>query len=718
MKRHLSLLAALFLAASSILRADEGMWMLPLLQKMNAQAMADLGCRLTAEQIYSINNSSLKDAIVHFGGGCTAEMISGEGLLVTNHHCGYSGIQSLSTPEHNYLEDGYWAMTRDKELPVPGLSVTFLGSMTDVTDILGKLREQVLKDNRKSDDAEAIADEAVASLKRSLIEQAKADNPGSDAVITSFYNENVHYLIVSKTYRDVRFVGAPPASLGKFGGETDNWEWPRHTCDFSMFRVYAGADNQPSAYSPDNVPYVPARSLRISLKGVQDGDFAMIMGYPGRTQRFQTADQLESMMYQYGVAVKARTVRQSEMLKGMEKDPAIRLKYANKYASSSNAWKKWQGEQLAFDKLKVIEREREKEAQFRAWASSDRKRAKKYGAALDKVSEAVGAQRQPRYEMYVLSESVARIAAIDVFFEFAETVSEALAESDDTSAVRQLALDKASALFKDYDVQTEKDIAVAMLGFLREYGSRESWIDEIGDFGNMDFSAYVERFFEESAFASPENLEAARTRSLRDLMSDPAAILAIAVYERLEKYSGDCVGTRQLLEEGSKEFAAGLLEWKKDEPSYPDANSTMRLTYGTVKSYSPRDGVLYRHYTTLNGVMEKEDPDNYEFRVPSGLKALHEARDYGQYADADGELHTCFLTNCDITGGNSGSPVLNADGELIGLAFDGNWESMSSDVMFEPELQRCICVDIRYVLFIMDKFGGAGHLLDEMNISR
>lgn len=681
--------------------ADEGMWLLPMLGRMNAGAMEDLGCRLTPEQIYSINNSSLKDAIVHFGGGCTGEIISDEGLLVTNHHCGYSSIQGLSSPEHNYLEDGYWAMTREKELPVPGLRVTFLHSMRDVTDILSKA----------GDDGER------QRLRTELIESAQSDVPGSRAAITGFYNDNVQYLIISKTYTDVRFVGAPPVSLGKFGGETDNWEWPRHTCDFSMFRVYAGKDNQPAEYSPENVPFIPERSLKISLRGVHEGDFAMIMGYPGRTQRFQTADQLESMMNMYGIAVKARTVRQNEMRKGMESDPAIRLKYANKYASSSNAWKKWQGEQLAFDKLKVIERERQKEADFSKWVNADRKRRQKYGEALSKVSEAIAMQRQPYYDLYLLSESVLNIGALDIFMEYSSALSDALEAGRDTVSAMGVAYEVAEAMFKDYDVETERGIAKAMLEFYRENSDPSGYFEEIGGFADMDFDAYVDELFS-SSFASPENLAASRGKTLKELFSEPVAVLALAAYERMRILQEPVLQSRSLLAEGTKAFAAGLLEWKEGEPSYPDANSTMRLTYGSVKSYSPKDGVLYRHYTTLKGVIEKEDPDNYEFRVPAGIKKLYGDKDYGQYADENGELPTCFLTNCDITGGNSGSPVLNAYGELTGLAFDGNWESMSSDVMFEPDLQRCICVDIRYVLFVMDKFGGAGHLLKEMDIVR
>ena len=610
-----SFAAALMVGFSAM--ADEGMWMLPLLQKLNADAMKDLGCRLTPDQIYSVNHSSLKDAIVIFGGGCTGEMISDKGLLVTNHHCGYSSIQQLSSDEHNYLEDGFWAMNSNEEIPAPGLTVTFLVNMSDVTEAIEG----------------AESDEERKAIKEALVKAAEEQNPNCEAEVTSFYNNNVHYVIVYKIFRDIRFVGAPPASIGKFGGETDNWMWPRHTGDFSMFRVYAGKDNEPAEYSEDNVPYTPKQSLKISLKGINEGDYTMIMGYPGRTQRYQTEAQLNHMMALNDIAIEARTLRQDIMWKWMEKDPSIRLKYANKYASSANGWKKWIGEKKAFKDLNIIEKEHDKEARFQKWVDKNKKRSELYGTAI------------------------ADIAA---------------------------------------GIKTNEQV----------------------DFATLDIDKYVDELFRTTVLTSYEKAaEAIGKDGIAAIRHDPVNKLSSSIVNVFVKLRGEqSQEAKDNIKAASKAYTAGLMEWSKGKAMYPDANFTMRLTYGTVKSYSPKDALNYRYYSTIYGVMEKEDPDNYEFIVPEKLKQLYVKRNYGQYAMADGNLPCCFLTTNDITGGNSGSPVLNANGELIGLAFDGNWESMSSDVMFEPDLQRCICVDIRYVLFLVDKFGGAGYLTKEMNI--
>ena len=706
MKKIICSIAAAMLIATGAM-ADEGMWLLPLLQKLNAGAIKDLGCRLTPEQIYSVNHTSLKDAIVSLG-GCTAEMISDQGLMVTNHHCGYGTIQRLSSDEHNYLEDGYWAMTRDQELPAPGMTATYLISMTDVTDQIEKAKDP-------------------AAVREALQKAAQEANPKCRVQITSFYNENVWYLIVYKTYTDVRFVGAPPASVGKFGGETDNWMWPRHTGDFSMFRVYAGPDNEPAAYSPSNKPYVPAQSLKISLRGVKEGDYTMIMGYPGSTQRFQTEAQLKAMLARQAVSIDARTLRQDIMWKWMEKDPSIRLKYANKYAGSANGWKKWQGERLAFKNLGIIEKEQQKEADFMKWVGKNKKRQEKYGDALEKIKKGVEANTTA-LDMQLIGETVANIELLGFASGVQNGVAMAIRNGQDSASALKTAIASQARRYQDYYEPLDREEAAALLKYYREKAKPEYYLDALsGDFANLDIDKYVNNLYDNSIFTSPEKLEAAvAEKGFSAVKSDPVNQLMNALLMTYAKMGlGGGMGGRRPtggnpgandMREGSKAFTAGLLEWQKGKATYPDANSTMRLTYGTVLPYSPKDAIMYNYYSTLKGVMEKEDPNNYEFKVPAKLKALYEAKDYGQYAMADGNLPVNFLTNNDITGGNSGSPVLDADGCLIGLAFDGNWESMSSDVMFEPDLQRCICVDIRYVLFLMDKLGGAGHLLSEMNI--
>lgn len=707
---------ATMLAIGSMAIADEGMWMLPLLQKMNIKTMKTMGCKLSAEDIYSINHSSLKDAIVQFGGGCTGEVISNEGLLVTNHHCGYSSIQRLSTPEHNYLENGFWAMNRSEEIPAPGLTVTFLESMNDVTAILQKAYDASYE--LTQDDA--AAEKARAKAAEDLKKEAEEHNPNCRAIIENFYNTNVQYLIIYKTYKDVRFVGAPPASVGKFGGETDNWMWPRHTGDFSMFRIYAGADNEPAEYSADNVPFRPKKSLKISLKGVKENDFSFIMGYPGSTQRFQTAAQLKAMIDNRMVSVGARTARQEVMWEGMESDPTIRLQYANKYAGSANGWKKWQGEQLAFEKLNIIGRQEQKEKDFMAWVNADEERTKKYGEALEDLERISKSAAKPTDELTLLIECIYNIGTNDVYGRFMRGFNQASRKNpNDTLGNINAGIKAAKAAFKDFNVPLEKKMAVRMLNYYREHADTSAYLKGIGDFATMNFDEYVNNLFENSYFACPEKLDTFKDNpDLNILQTDPAAVLYSEFFNLYMGKAQYANLDRETKAKASKAFTAGLLEWEAGKPSYPDANFTMRLTYGKVGGYSPKNGVWYNHYTTLDGVMEKEDPSNYEFIVPARLKELWKAKDYGVYADAAGNLPTCFLTNNDITGGNSGSPVLNAKGELIGLAFDGNWESMSSDVMFEPDLQRCICVDIRYVLFMMDKFGGASWLLSELNIVR
>lgn len=719
MKKILTIAAALAIAFMPA-KADEGMWMLPLLEKMNIATMQELGCRLSADQIYSINHSSLKDAIVQFGGGCTGEIVSDEGLLLTNHHCGYASIQKLSTVDHDYLTDGYWAMNRGEELPVEGLTVTFMESMTDVTDQIRKTENKVRKEFRDSSCLDDRLEEAVKTAISDMISKAEEENPYCTATVMPFYDTNVWYLIVYREFKDIRFVGAPPSSIGKFGADTDNWMWPRHTGDFSIFRVYADKDNNPAEYSEDNVPYSPKKHLRISIGGIQEGDYTMIMGYPGKTTRFQTSPELELQLKLNDIRIAARTIRQDILMEDMLSDPAIRIKYASKYASSSNGWKKWQGMKIAFDKLDVTGRAEQEEKEFGSWVAEKKKRTEKYGNALETIRKGVEEGTAPNVRYAIATESIYRIELQQMAARMNSLFNTTLGKDSagDTLEALKDAYAQLLPVYKDYSASTDKKVAAAMIGYYRDNTSGETAPDSLSAyFMNMDIAGYVDTLFAASVFVSPEKLlSAIEEKGLDAIKNDPATRLAQKVNKIIIAQYPGLMNSDKTLAEGRKAYTAGLLEWHKGEPSYPDANFTMRLTYGTVGGYSPKDAVIYRYYTTLDGVMEKEDPDNWEFVVPARLKELYEARDFGPYAMPDGKMPVAFLSNNDITGGNSGSPVLNADGDLLGLAFDGNWESMSSDVMFEPDLQRCINVDIRYVLFIIDKFGGAGWLLDEMDI--
>ena len=589
MKKIICSIAAALLIPTGA-KADEGMLLQPLIQKLNAGAIKDLGCRLTPEQIYSVNHSSLKDAIVSLG-GCTAEMISDQGLMVTNHHCGYGTIQRLSSDEHNYLEDGYWAMTRDQELPAPGMTATYLISMTDVTDQIEKAKDP-------------------AAVREAITKAAQDANPKCRVQLTSFYNENVWYLIVYKTYTDVRFVGAPPASVGKFGGETDNWMWPRHTGDFSMFRVYAGPDNEPAAYSPSNKPYVPTQSLKISLRGVKEGDYSMIMGYPGSTQRFQTEAQLKSMLDRQAVSIDARTLRQDIMWKWMEKDPSIRLKYASKYAGSANGWKKWQGERLAFKNLGIIEKEQQKEADFMKWVGKNKKRQEKYGDALEKIKNGVEANTTA-LDMQLIGETVANIELLGFSSGVQNSMAMAIRNGQDSASALKTAIAAQERRYQDYYEPLDREEAAALLKYYREKAKPEFYLTALpGDFATLDIDKYVNDLYDNSIFTCPDKLKAAvAEKGFNAVKSDPVNQLMNSLLMTYAKVGmGGAVGGRRPagmnpgandIREGSKAFTAGLLEWQKGKATYPDANSTMRLTYGSVLPYSPKDAVMYNYYTTL-----------------------------------------------------------------------------------------------------------------------
>ena len=693
------------------LRADEGMWMLPLIQKLNIKKMSETGFKLSASDIYNINNSSLKDAVLHFGGGCTAEIISKEGLVLTNHHCGYGSIQKLSTVDHDYLQNGYWAMNHDEELPAKGLTVTFLDRFEDVT-------KEVIDATADAADPKA-REEALRTISDQLTTKAIGTNKYLKGRVVSFFGDNQYYMVITKTYNDIRFVGAPPSSIGKFGADTDNWVWPRHTGDFSMFRIYADKDNNPADFSKDNVPFKPKKFLTISLKGVNQNDPAMVIGYPGRTNRFMTSYEVkETSEITNAITILVRGVRQNILMTDMVSDPKIRLQYSNKYAGSSNFWKKAIGMNETFEKLKVLERRAAEEKIFTDWVSADQARVQKYGKALDDVKSAIDGRAKLQVILKYYTEALNSIELITAATRFSPKPE---CYGREQRGGRPGPVITPADFYKDYNPATDKKVAKAMITLFREKveatGLPEFYKTIDADFqGNID--AFVESLFAKSVFVSEEKLKTALAGDKKVLENDPALLASKSISAATIKYNKELEKYRSLYAQGQKLYVAGTLEMKSGQAIYPDANSTMRMTYGKVLSYSPKDGVIFDYVTTLDGVMQKEDPKNWEFVVPAKLKELYNAKDFGQYAMKDGKMPVAFLTNNDITGGNSGSPVMNRKGELIGTAFDGNWESMSSDIIFEPLLQRCINVDIRYTLFIMDKFGGAGYLLNEMKISR
>ena len=695
MKKLFLLFAAACVTFSAA--ADEGMWMLPYLQKMNAKDMKARGCKLSAEEIYSMNNSSLKDAIVIFGGGCTGEIVSPDGLLFTNHHCGYGSIQALSSVEHDYLKNGFWAMSRAEEIPAPGLKVRFIRKIVDVTsDVLGAVPDIAGGEER----SRLVAEHAEAVKNR-----FEAENPGMEISVKPFFGGNQFFAFVIEVFSDVRLVGTPPTSIGKFGGDTDNWMWPRHTGDFSIFRVYAGPDNKPADYAPENRPYKAEKFLKVSLNGYDEADFAMIMGFPGSTQRYMTSYEIDRMLeVENPQRIFIRGERQAILKEDMAASDKVRIQYASKYAQSSNYWKNSIGMSRGIKRLDVKGRKQEQEAAFRTLAAKNTLPTEGYVDALDKIRESVEETLPSYASLQYLQEAFLRAVEI-------------LTPARYSGSLKGAELEKAlKGFYKDYNMPTDRRVAKRMFRIVKENCKElPSVFAEVIDkrFGG-DTDAYVDYLYDNSVFADEQRALAA-VASGRELKEDPAAVLSESIVGKMRELSKAQKEGRQKYADGHRLYIAGLMRMQPKKAWASDANFTIRLTYGRILPYNPADGIRYNYYTTLKGVMEKENPENpTEFTVPAKLKELYAAKDFGRYANAKGELPTCFLADCDITGGNSGSPVLNAKGSLIGLAFDGNWEAMSGDVAFEPELQRTIAVDVRYVLFVIDKFAGAGWLLDEL----
>ncbi len=714
MKKLLSIAFILLLGFAPKIKADEGMWILPLIQKLNMETMQKMGLKLTAEEIYSVNNSSMKDAIVIFDGGCTGEMISDEGLLLTNHHCGYGQIQELSSLENNYLDNGFWAATKEEELPAPGLSVTFLRNMEDVT-------EQVLSEVTADMD-EAERQKSIQEISDKLIKEATKENDYK-VQVKEYFEGNQYFLLEYEIFTDVRFVGAPPSSIGKFGYDTDNWMWPRHTGDFSLFRVYADAEGKPADYSPDNKPYQPKYHLPISIKGYELNDFAMTLGYPGSTERYLTSWGIEERMQSFNqTLITVRGVKQNIWAESMANSKKVRLQYASKFSRSSNYWKNSIGMNRGLENLNVLDQKRTLETEFANWVKANETNRKKYKDVLSSLEDGY-AKRAESYRAFVyLRESFLSGTEIYMFASYATELENALESKDNSkieNAIKNLT-EAAEDFYKDYDASTDQKVLAAMVNLYKsEVDSK--YYPEIYKIIQSKFKGDADKYaaylFSKSIFVNAESLKAFLSNpKLKKLQKDPAFAGAQDIFELVKELRDQNSESAQQIDKGNRLFMAGLMEMHPEKVFYPDANFTMRLSYGSVGDYVPRDAVIYKHYTTLQGVMEKEDPHDRDFEVPEKLKELYQNKDYGRYADKDGRLYVNFTTNNDITGGNSGSPVINGDGELIGLAFDGNWEAMSGDIAFENELQKCINVDIRYVLFIIDKYAGAQHLINEMTI--
>lgn len=690
--------------------ADEGMW-LPLLLADKQADMQKNGMKITAEDIYSANHSSLKDAVVLFGRGCTGEFVSKEGLLLTNHHCGYGSIVSLSTVESDYLTNGFWASDKQSELPCKGMTVTSLVYMEDVT----KQVLQGINDKMTEAEREKIINENIEKVK------AKATKGTHyQAVIKPFYYGNQYFMYVNEVFKDIRLVGAPPSNIGKFGGDTDNWMWPRHTGDFSMFRVYASKDNKPADYSPDNVPYTPKKHLKINLKGVNEGDFTFVFGYPGTTKQFLISDAVDFVQnVEDPIKIKLRTIRLDVYNRAMNQSPAQRLRYASKVASVANGWKKWQGEVRGLKRLNAIEKKIEFENKYAAWAKGN----ETYEGVLPAMKK-VYEKKKAAETMYVY-------------------LSEAIFASDLMVNARKL-LELIPEEGKEVDEKLSKAMADAIYAQLEDYYAndyenhrkvdKEIFVKTMSTFytdcvGSLiaeekfdrDVEAYFENVYESSFLSNPDAAKKLlgnfKTKNLKKISQDAAVRLLVPYWNLYNDTMRDNLNSCLTeLDSLYRVYVAGIMEMETNKEFYPDANLTLRVAYGNVKSYEPKDGVVYKPYSTIEGIMEKENPDVYDYVVVDKLKELYNNKDYGQYANEKGEMPVAFIASNHTTGGNSGSPVLDANGNLIGINFDRNWEGTMSDIMYDPTQCRNISLDIRYCLFIIDKLAGAKHLIDEMTI--
>ena len=698
------------LLTSAMAFAGEGMW-IPMLLQYNEKEMQEMGMRITADDIYSINHSSLKDAIVLFGGGCTGEIVSDYGLLLTNHHCGYDWIQKHSSVEHDYLTDGFWAMDRSQELPCPGLTVTILREMRDVTDqVLYHVTEEMTEEKRQ-----ATIDQAIKDI---IAEVEKTTN--YKVSIKPFFLGNEYYLLLNEVFRDVRLVGCPPSNIGKFGGDTDNWVWPRHTGDFSVFRVYADKDGHPANYSADNVPYKPAQHLQISLKGADEGDFAFVFGYPARTSEYLPAvavDQEANVIDPIAVDLRGKILDVYNTYQ--EKDRKVRIQYASKHAGLGNGWKKWMGVTEGINHFHGVEKKRFYEESFQEWCLASRQRYL-YINLLKDFEQKYKELEPYRVAYTYLSNAGLNIEIINFAGKF-NKLSEVTSDTPQEEVDKMLAsLRKASeTFFKDYYQPIDEEVARTML---TEYLDNQPADFRPGFLNDIkDVDDYVKTLFSKSMFVDKEKvndfIDNFKPGKAKKLQKDPALI----AYQSLINFYSEEVNPKMSainndLARLQRLYMKGQMLMEPEKRFSPDANSTLRVTYGKVEGFKPQDGKNFRHFTTLEGIMEKENPDIYDYVVEPKLKELYNNKDYERYADKDGTMHVAFTASVHTTGGNSGSPILNADGQLLGLNFDRCWEGTMSDLVYDPDICRNISVDIRYVLFIIDKFAGAKNLIAEMDI--
>jgi hypothetical protein len=710
MKQFKVTLVAFVLLIGSFARADEGMWFLMFIDRLNQRDMQKMGLQLTAEEIYSINNHSLKDAIVQFNGGCTAEVISKDGLLLTNHHCGYDAIAELSTPEANYLKNGYWAASKKEELKPQSLYVRFFVRMDDVSKrILAKVNPGMTEAEREKAINQEIA----------LIEKENNEGGKYTVSVRSFFQGNEFYYFVYQDYKDVRLVGTPPESVGKYGGDTDNWEWPRHTGDFSMFRVYADASGNPADYSASNVPLKPKRHLKVNISGVQENDFAMILGYPGRTNRWMPAGGIEqNVKFAYPAWVEGSKTGMDAMKKYMDQSDAVNLIYASKYAGVANYWKNRQGMIDALSKFQTAKLKAEQEAKFNKWANKAENKAK-YGNVVATINNYYKlTNEKSRHDNYL--QQLLRTSA---FGTIARTLGKQLSGYATADAAKQAEMRPEieatiKAFFQEMYLPAEKDILKAQLALYATKSLGYTIAPSVSKIGS-NYDKYVNSLFALSLFTSEEKLMAFLDLPSEGMVTnDPIYVLSNDLILHLSSKSDEIAKAQNDYQASFRLLVEGLRESKMAPIQYPDANSTLRLTYGKVRSLpaDKRNDAKVNFYTTMDGLVKKYKAGDAEFDLPARMLEMHKNKDYGQYVDNKGYMPVCFLTDNDITGGNSGSPVLNGKGELIGLAFDGNIEAMAGDVIFDKKLQRTINVDIRYVLWLIEKFSGAKHIVDEMDV--